>query len=112
MSIARVNPGRAEKVLAVGSPLGLIGSVAEGIVSAIRKEKNRVLIQTEAEINPGNSGGALVNLRGQLVGINVQKYVGIGIEGLNFSVSPETVREFIREGVEAGKLPGNLAGVL
>jgi S1-C subfamily serine protease len=63
-------------VLAVGSPLGLQGSVTEGIVSALGRdvpESTTVIlknvIQTSAEINPGNSGGALVDLAGEVVGI-------------------------------------------
>lgn len=112
MEIVKENPGRAEKVIAIGSPLGLIGSVAEGVISAVRKSRERTLLQTEAEINPGNSGGALVNLKGQLVGVNVQKYIGIAVEGLNFAVSAETVRKFIQEGIDAGKLPDKLKTIL
>ena len=70
-----------QPVMAVGSPLGLAGTVTTGIVSALNRpvsttgesgNQNTVLdaIQTDAAINPGNSGGALVNMQGQLVGVN------------------------------------------
>src|SRR5262249_38828828 len=70
-----------QNVVAVGSPLGLEGTVTTGIVSALNRpvatggnagDQNSVLdaIQTDAAINPGNSGGALVNMNGELVGIN------------------------------------------
>ena len=68
-------------MVAIGSPLGLSGTVTTGIVSALNRpvsttgesgNQNTVLdaIQTDAAINPGNSGGALVNMSGQLVGVN------------------------------------------
>jgi putative serine protease PepD len=63
-----------DSVLAFGSPLGLDGTVTEGIVSAVHRTVSGIgddLIQTDAAINEGNSGGALVNLAGQVVGINV-----------------------------------------
>jgi putative serine protease PepD len=65
-----------QPVLAVGSPLGLQGTVTAGIVSAVDREARlggqaaQQLIQTDASINPGNSGGPLVNLDGQVVGVN------------------------------------------
>ncbi|MGB8403575.1 MAG: trypsin-like peptidase domain-containing protein, partial [Mycobacterium sp.] len=70
-----------QKVVAVGSPLGLQGTVTDGIISALNRpvaaggdaqNQNTVLdaIQTDAAINPGNSGGALVNMNGELVGVN------------------------------------------
>ena len=84
-------------VMAVGNPGGheFSSSVTLGIVSA----KDRPLdveggytmktIQTDAPINPGNSGGALVNMQGQLVGINSAKYVASGFEGLGFAITTE-----------------------
>ncbi|PRY54102.1 putative serine protease PepD [Knoellia remsis] len=65
-----------QPVIAVGSPLGLSGTVTSGIVSAVDREAQlggqgaRTVIQTDASINPGNSGGPLVNLDGQVVGVN------------------------------------------
>ena len=85
-----------EHVFAVGSPLGFERSVSEGIVSL----KNRVLqgrlfIQTTAEINPGNSGGPLLNLYGEVVGVNNLKIVAFGAEGLGFAIPAEMVKLFI-----------------
>jgi len=89
---------RAQKVMAIGSPLGLIQSVSEGVVSAIRYLDGKgPYIQTEAEINPGNSGGALVNLRGYLVGVPSMKLVDVAVEGLNFAIGIEMVEKFLEE---------------
>jgi putative serine protease PepD len=81
-------------VLAVGSPLGLSGTVTAGIVSAVDRQQTTVgaggMIQTDASINPGNSGGPLVNLDGQVVGVNtaIATYGGreSGNIGIGFSV--------------------------
>ncbi len=65
-----------EPVIAIGSPLGLTGTVTAGIVSTTQREarlgdrRTQVMIQTDASINPGNSGGPLVNLDGQVIGVN------------------------------------------
>lgn len=89
-------------VAAVGSPGGLqfMGSVTYGIISGL----NRVvsdsatgadveLIQTDAAINPGNSGGALVNTKGQLIGINSSKIAATAYEGMGFAIPSNTVKE-------------------
>jgi S1-C subfamily serine protease len=92
--------GQAQKVLAIGSPLGLIRSVSEGVVSAIRDGLYGfpgTLVQTEAEINPGNSGGALVNLAGGLIGVPSMKLVDVAVEGLNFAIGLPTVLAFLEE---------------
>ena len=81
-----------EFVMALGNPLGLEFSVSCGVVSAVNREitdtdgKKYTLIQTDAAINSGNSGGALVNSRGQVVGLNTLKMSGSGIEGMGFSI--------------------------
>ncbi len=60
-----------QSVIAVGSPLGLNGTVTSGVVSALeRRSTAEAMIQTDASINPGNSGGPLVDLDGRVVGIN------------------------------------------
>jgi putative serine protease PepD len=65
-----------DQVLAIGSPLGLAGTVTSGIVSALDREVRlgnggkQTALQTDASINPGNSGGPLVNVRGEVVGVN------------------------------------------
>ncbi len=87
---------QGQRVFAVGSPLGFERSVSEGIVSLKnRVMKGRLLIQTTAEINPGNSGGPLLNLYGEVVGVNNLKIVAFGAEGLGFSIPAEMVKLFI-----------------
>jgi len=85
-----------EVVLAIGNPFGLEGSVSMGIVSAKGRTNQRIInggrgyedfIQTDAAINPGNSGGALVNLRGELIGINTAiASRGGGNNGVGFAI--------------------------
>ncbi|MGN9837876.1 S1C family serine protease [Nonomuraea sp. H19] len=72
-----------DQVLAIGSPLGLSGTVTSGIVSALDREVRlggaaRTAVQTDASINPGNSGGPLVNARGEVVGVNTAIAAGRG----------------------------------
>jgi serine protease Do len=87
---------QGQKVFAVGSPLGLDRSVSEGIVS----QTNRVLdgklfVQTTAQVNPGNSGGPLFNLRGEVIGVNDLKLIGIGLEGLSFAIPINVLKQFL-----------------
>ncbi len=89
-------------VIAIGNPGGLefMGSVTYGVISGL----NRIiadtsssaaveLIQTDAAINPGNSGGALVNIKGELVGVNSSKIVSESFEGMGFSIPTNKVKE-------------------
>ena len=76
-----------QQVVAIGNALGYGQSVTTGIVSALDREvtiedNTNTLIQTDAAINPGNSGGALLNMKGQLVGINSAKYSDTTVEGM------------------------------
>ena len=79
-------------VLAIGNPLGMESTVTGGIISALNREVTTddgttyVAIQTDAAINSGNSGGALVNSKGEVVGINTLKLAGDGIEGIGFAI--------------------------
>ena len=80
-----------EHVVAIGNALGIGQSVTYGIVSAKDREIDEIgnsskLIQTDAAINPGNSGGALLNLKGELIGINVAKSSGNAIEGMGYAI--------------------------
>jgi putative serine protease PepD len=83
-----------EPVLAVGSPLGLSGTVTAGIISALDRQVTlggsvrRAAVQTDASINPGNSGGPLVNARGEVVGVNtaIATLEGGGNIGIGFAV--------------------------
>lgn len=82
-----------ELAVAIGNPLGMefAGSVTAGVVSAVNRSidvdgRKLNLIQTDAAINPGNSGGALVNSKGQVMGINTVKLASTGVEGLGFAI--------------------------
>lgn len=89
------DPAPGQRVVAVGSPLGLEGTVTDGLVSAIRQEANGVqIIQTSAPLSPGSSGGPLLNLRGEVIGVN-SSGMQEG-ENLNFAVAAETVHRFLR----------------
>jgi serine protease Do len=84
-------------VLAIGSPFGLNSTVTAGIVSAkgrniVPNRQFQSMIQTDAAINPGNSGGPLVNMDGQVIGINTAIYTeGAGYEGVGFALPSNTV---------------------
>ena len=96
----------ADKVMAVGNPGGLEfnSSVTIGYISALNREITNSdtgytmkCIQTDAAINPGNSGGALVNMNGQVVGINSSKIVATGYEGLGFSIPIDEAQPVIND---------------
>jgi Do/DeqQ family serine protease len=100
-------------VVAVGNPFGLGQTVTSGIVSAVGRSGLTGLgyqsfIQTDASINPGNSGGALVNLRGELVGINSASYNPQGSEagniGLGFAIPSNLSREVMRQLMAYGEV--------
>ena len=79
-------------MIAIGNALGYGQSVTVGYISAINREvqteegNTRVLLQTDAAINPGNSGGALLNMKGELVGINAAKYASTEVEGIGYAI--------------------------
>lgn len=106
---------RGMPVLVAGSPMGFIGTVTAGIVSFIGRhftyqqaDGTRVIIpdaiQVDAPINPGNSGGALVNLKGELIGVPSVKLVHEAVEGLGFCIGLETVRTAIQRAEQSGAL--------
>lgn len=89
-----------EQVVAIGNALGYGQSVTTGIVSALNREvtiedNTNTLIQTDAAINPGNSGGALLNGKGQLVGINSAKYSDTNVEGMGYAIPVDDVVDII-----------------
>ena len=89
-----------EQVVAIGNALGYGQSVTTGIVSALNREviidnTANTLIQTDAAINPGNSGGALLNMSGQLVGINSAKYSDTSVEGMGYAIPVDDVVDII-----------------
>jgi serine protease Do len=108
-------------VLAIGSPFGLSQSVTRGIVSAKGRHnldlgdeelKWQNFIQTDAAINPGNSGGPLVNLRGEIVGLNTAiASASGGNEGIGFSIPINIVARTARALVASGRVPRGYLGV-
>lgn len=106
-----------EFVLAVGSPFGLTQSVTMGIVSAVGRASMGIaeyedFIQTDAAINPGNSGGALVNVRGELVGINTAIFSQSGGNmGIGFAVPSNLARSILDQLVKTGKVVRGWLGV-
>src|SRR5664279_4121960 len=90
-----------ETVLAVGTPFGLNQTVTMGIVSAIGRANVGIadyedFIQTDAAINPGNSGGALVNPRGELVGINTAIFsTSGGYQGIGFAIPSNMIKSIM-----------------
>jgi serine protease Do len=105
-----------EFVLAVGNPFGLTQTVTLGIVSALGRSAGIAeyedFIQTDAAINPGNSGGALVNVRGELVGINTAIYSQSGGNmGIGFAVPSNMARSIMDQLVQHGKVVRGWLGV-
>lgn len=92
-----------EGVIAIGNALGYGQSVTVGYVSAKDREvraqdaTSRDLLQTDAAINPGNSGGALLNMRGEVIGINVAKYSSTEVEGMGYAIPVSKVQDIINE---------------
>jgi S1-C subfamily serine protease len=107
-----------EWVLAVGNPYNLNSTVTAGIVSSKSRDlneydqKNQSFIQTDAAVNFGNSGGALVNIKGELIGINtlIQSMTG-GYVGYSFAVPSNTVRKIFEDIIEFGDVQKGLLGV-
>lgn len=104
-------------VVAIGNPFGLGQTVTSGIVSALRRtglgiESYEEFIQTDAAINPGNSGGALVNLRGELVGINAA-IVGPsgGNVGVGFAIPVNMARDVMGQIVKYGEIQRGQLGI-
>jgi len=100
----KLRPG--EWVVAIGNPYGFANTVTAGIVSAVNRDlkdlgKNN-LIQTDAAINPGNSGGPLLNLKGEVVGINVA--IVAGAQSIGFAIPIASVKEIIAELIESGRV--------
>lgn len=95
-----------EPVIAIGNALGYGQSVSGGMVSALGREitmddgSTGVFIQTDAAINPGNSGGALLNLKGEVIGINSSKIGGTYVEGMGYAIPITTASPIIAELME------------
>ncbi|MBZ5560243.1 MAG: trypsin-like peptidase domain-containing protein [Acidobacteriia bacterium] len=106
-------------VMAIGNPFGLSHTVSVGVVSATGRpfttapNRNNDMIQTDAAINPGNSGGPLLNIRGEVIGMNTAIYTNARNEGnigIGFAVPSNTVRELLPQ-LRAGKVTRGRIGV-
>lgn len=116
-----------EQVIAIGSPLGdeLTGTVTAGIISAVDRMIDVdgipfTLLQTDAAVNPGNSGGPLVNMQGEVIGINTLKSIfagydeygmAIAAEGISYAIPSNKVREAIDDLLEYGEILRPFIGV-
>ena len=107
-----------DTAIAIGSPFGLDGSVTAGVVSALNRTLTTPngpqvdMIQTDAAINPGNSGGALVNGRGEVIGINTAIFsTGGDNAGIGFAVPVETARAIADQLIETGEVQHAFLGI-
>jgi serine protease Do len=105
-------------VFAIGNPFGLGETVTQGIISAKERslsDNQRDLFQTDAAINPGNSGGPLVNLRGEIIGINVAIFSpdreNPGYQGVGFSIPSNDVKDALLQILERGRPVRGFLGV-
>ena len=103
-----------ELAVAIGNPAGLefMGSVTQGIISGLNRQiqvgtgQTLKVIQTDAAINPGNSGGALVNAKGEVIGVNTVKISGSNYEGLGFAIPINTAMEIANSLISDGYVKG------
>ena len=106
-----------EWVLAVGNPFNLTSTVTAGIISAksrdLSGQNTQSFIQTDAAVNPGNSGGALVNINGELIGINtaISSQTGSYI-GYSFAVPSNIARKVVEDIMEYGNVQNGILGVI
>ncbi|MGC4378366.1 trypsin-like peptidase domain-containing protein [Fictibacillus sp. Mic-4] len=121
-SSKNLKPG--EPAIAIGNPLGrFTGSVTEGVVSSVDRtipvdinddnqpDWQAEVIQTDASINPGNSGGALLNIAGQVIGINSSKWTGEAVEGIGFAIPSDLARPIIADLEQFGEVKRPFLGV-
>lgn len=102
--------------MAIGSPLGMDSTVTAGIISAKSRTiesdgKNYTVIQTDAAINSGNSGGALINSKGEVIGINTLKLSGTGIEGIGFAIPINSTIDIYEQLISEGKVKRPYIGI-
>jgi serine protease Do len=105
-----------ETVIAVGHPFGYCNTVSTGIISALGREIEMPtgdvlsgLFQTDASINPGNSGGPLLNINGELIGINAA--LREGAQGIAFAINADTVKQMLSKHLSAVKVAGVKPGL-
>lgn len=106
IAIAKMGDSEAlkvgEPVIAIGNALGYGQSVTTGVISALDREMSMdnvsgTFIQTDAAINPGNSGGALLNINGEVIGINSNKIGGSAVEGMGYAIPISAAKPIIDE---------------
>ncbi|UOF88889.1 trypsin-like peptidase domain-containing protein [Fodinisporobacter ferrooxydans] len=114
-----------EPAIAIGNPLGeeFNQTVTEGVISATKRMmpvmdeatgqtlNQQAVLQTDAAINPGNSGGALVNIEGQVIGINSSKIASTGVEGMGFAIPINEARPIIQEILKTGHVSYPALGI-
>lgn len=96
-----------QAVIAIGNALGYGQSVTTGVISALNREVSLTdttmsLLQTDAAINPGNSGGVLINLKGEVIGINNAKYEDTTVEGMGFAIPMSVAKNILEMLMKAG----------
>lgn len=111
---AKLRPG--DWVLAIGSPLGFDHTVTMGIISALSRQvpdinENVDFLQTDAAINPGNSGGPLINLSGEVVGINTAIVATGRAQNIGFAIPSNTVNSITQQLIQKGKIERAYVGV-
>jgi serine protease Do len=127
IKIAKINDEGSEKVgepvIAIGNALGYGQSVTSGIISALNREVSAedsstgetyasTVTQTDASINPGNSGGALLNIKGEVIGINSSKMGGDYVDGVGFAIPMTTAAPIINDLITREKVTEDNAGFL
>jgi serine protease Do len=107
-----------QRVIAVGNPFGFDETVTQGIISAkgrAMEDSANDFFQTDAAINPGNSGGPLVDLRGEIIGINSSIYAGSGSgswQGLGFAIPANTAKRALEAIIKLGRVPHGYLGIM
>jgi serine protease Do len=111
----KLNVQVGETVVAIGTPISfsLRNSVSVGVISGIDRSIHSTyrLLQTDAAINPGNSGGPLINLKGEVVGINSLKFAAVGVDSLGFAIPIDTVNYVIQHFFKYGKVKRPYSGL-
>lgn len=105
-----------EFAMAIGNPLGMQSSVSSGMISAVNRKvtsdgNTYTLMQTDTAINSGNSGGALVNSKGQVIGINTLKMAGSGIEGMGFAIPINSAKPIYEQLIQYNKVKRPYIGI-
>ena len=106
-----------EWCMSIGNPLGMRSTVCQGSISALNREitdsdgKTYNVLQTDAAINEGNSGGALVNSKGQVIGINTLKASGEGVEGLGFAIPINDTKDIYSDLIQYNKVKRPYIGI-